>query len=85
MRPDELARAYGMTLRLARVRAGMSQEQLAVATSGHVSQITVSRIERGEASPSLVAAIALASALDTTVGRMLADAEREAHSSGVPA
>jgi putative transcriptional regulator len=61
--------AFGRLVRVFRERAGLTQTQLAARLGA--SQAAVAQIERGQASPSLELAAALASVLHTTVDELL--------------
>lgn len=64
MRKDRarIAKAFGVALRQARSRAGISQEELAL--RAEVDRTFVSRAERGERQPALTTVFLLAKALD---------------------
>jgi transcriptional regulator with XRE-family HTH domain len=70
----ESAVAFGRTLRARRQAAGVTQEELAYSAGVH--RTFVSLLERGERSPSFEAMRKLASALGTTAGDLVLDAER---------
>jgi transcriptional regulator with XRE-family HTH domain len=61
--------AFGRLVRVFRERAGLTQVQVAARLG--VSQAAVAQIERGQASPSLELADALARVLHTTVDELL--------------
>lgn len=63
MRKDraKIAKAFGVALRQARARSGISQEELALRAD--VDRTFVSRAERGERQPALTTVFLLAKAL----------------------
>jgi len=73
VRPD-LEKLCGIVLALHRQQAGMSQAQLAARL--RIPQSVVCRIERGQLPLRLSRLDALARALDTTAGAIVAAAER---------
>jgi transcriptional regulator with XRE-family HTH domain len=60
--------ALGEAVRTLRLKAEMSQEQLAEAAKTDLTQ--VGGVERGVRNPSYTALLRMAAALDTTVGRL---------------
>ncbi|RMG96334.1 MAG: XRE family transcriptional regulator [Deltaproteobacteria bacterium] len=62
-------RSLGDELRRLRRRAGLSQEALAERAGVHAKH--VQRIERGRCNPNLSTLVALAAALEVSVGRLL--------------
>ncbi len=71
---DHLQKHLGINVKLARVAAGLSQEELA--HRADVERAHLSQIERGLANPSLKLLSRLAQALRTDVVTLLSDAER---------
>ncbi|MET0558828.1 MAG: helix-turn-helix transcriptional regulator [Solirubrobacterales bacterium] len=71
-RTPELA-ALGETIRRMRLEVGLSQEKLAERAGTDLSQI--GGIERGLRNPSYATLVRLAGALDTTVGKIAAQAD----------
>ncbi|WP_442945323.1 helix-turn-helix domain-containing protein [Nocardioides sp. CCNWLW216] len=70
--PEPLATALADTLRVRRDLARLTQEQ--VAASAHISVQMVRRLEAGSSNPTLGTLRAVATALGTTVGSLLAEA-----------
>lgn len=62
--------SFGDNLRLARERAGLTQEALGHRADFHPTE--VNRIERGRRNPGLVTIVKLARALDIPAGELLA-------------
>ncbi len=71
---DTLTRRFGLALREARLKAGLTQEQLAHASGVHPTY--VSQVERGLLSPTLTKLEAMAGALGTRPHQLLRAAER---------
>lgn len=71
MRKDRarIAKAFGVALRQARVRAGLSQEALAL--KAEVDRTFVSRSERGERQPALATVFLLAKALEVAPSELV--------------
>jgi transcriptional regulator with XRE-family HTH domain len=72
--PDRVLSGLGRAIRAARIERGISQEALSLETGVHRNYI--GGIERGERSPSVVAVIKLAAALETSLGELFTEAER---------
>lgn len=66
--------AFGLAVRVRRTRLGLSQEAFASIAGLHRTYI--GSVERGERNISLANIHAIASALQTTPSRLLAEAER---------
>lgn len=60
---------FGSNVRAERARKGWTQEDLA--QSAGIAESYVGRVERGEASPSIVAAVNLANALGVEIGALI--------------
>lgn len=58
-----------MDIKTARIKAGVSQEELALAA--HVSRISIVRYESGERIPDLVTAVRIATALHCKVDDLI--------------
>jgi transcriptional regulator with XRE-family HTH domain len=69
----DLALAIGARLRAARLRTGMTQQQVA---EGRYTKAYISALENGLAKPSLAALRFVAGRLGTTTNELLADADR---------
>jgi 8-oxo-dGTP pyrophosphatase MutT (NUDIX family)/DNA-binding XRE family transcriptional regulator len=77
-RDPRLSRAFGRALKIARVRADQSREELAGAAGlGRADE--VGRFERGEREPTLSVFMALARALGVSTASLLAATEEELH------
>jgi transcriptional regulator with XRE-family HTH domain len=72
-RRKALSRAFGIVVREARVRAGLSQERLAFSAGVHPTYI--SQIERGVKSPTLDVVASLAKALHRDAHALIRNAE----------
>ena len=72
----ELKRAFGLAVRLERVRRGLSQRRLA--TAARVDRAHLSGIERGKVDPGIEVQYRLAQALGTSVMRLWAQVAAEA-------
>ncbi|MDR1168253.1 MAG: helix-turn-helix domain-containing protein [Heliobacteriaceae bacterium] len=68
-KPTELAKKFGMKIRIERVKLGMSQEKLAEAAN--LTRNTVSALERGENSPTLETIAVFAKAFNLDLPKML--------------
>jgi transcriptional regulator with XRE-family HTH domain len=83
---DEATQRLARRIRLERESRGWSLEVLA--SHSGVARSTISKIERGEASPTAVVLVRLATAFDLTLGGLLAraegDAERLVHAADQP-
>lgn len=66
---DEQVRAFGESMRTARVKAGLSQVRLSQAT--RLDRAAISFLERAERAPDLSTLIRVARALDTTPAELL--------------
>lgn len=66
---EKIAKAFGRALREARIRAELSQEELAF--KANVDRTFVSRAERGERQPALTTVFLLAAAVDLAPGRLV--------------
>jgi transcriptional regulator with XRE-family HTH domain len=66
--------ALGEAIRQLRLKAGMSQEQLAEGAGTDLTQI--GGIERGVRNPSYTTLLRLAAALETSVGELTSQADR---------
>ena len=77
MRQDrkDIARAFGIALRIARIRAGLSQEELAYKAG--VDRTFVSKAERGERQPALATVFLLAGGLAVEAEDLVAATQRE--------
>lgn len=75
MRKDRarIAKAFGVALRQARLRAGLAQEALAL--KAEVDRTFVSRAERGERQPALTTVFLLAKALDVPAAELVEAAQ----------
>jgi transcriptional regulator with XRE-family HTH domain len=71
--PDDLSRALGVRVRSLRDAAGMTLEQLARASG--VSRAMLSKVERGEKSPTIGVVSRIAAGLNTTLTALTADNE----------
>jgi len=67
----KLKKALGTAVRAARLRAGISQEELADRSG--LDRTYVGGVERGERNPSLISLGKIASGLNVTLSRLLAD------------
>lgn len=65
----EFARLFGLNLAKARLRMGLSQEELGFRASMH--RTAVSQLERGEHSPRLDSAVKLAAILEVPIDSLL--------------
>lgn len=74
MRDDLISRAFGINLRDARKRKGVTQEQLA--KRARLKRTSITNIEKGRQSLSLPALYALATALDVEVHELLPSRSR---------
>ncbi|MDE3075131.1 MAG: helix-turn-helix transcriptional regulator [Chloroflexota bacterium] len=81
--PPELLQAFGDTVRSLRLRAGLSQEELARRAGLHFTY--VSSVERGERNISLRNIHALASALGVAVSELFRSDDAAIDLSGEPA
>ncbi|MET0313118.1 MAG: XRE family transcriptional regulator [Hansschlegelia sp.] len=73
--PDDLAREFGERVRMLRDRAGMTLDQLAVRSG--VSRAMLSKVERGEKSPTIGVATRISHALGTSLSYLTGgDGER---------
>ncbi|MEW9552417.1 helix-turn-helix domain-containing protein [Nonomuraea sp. NPDC050783] len=66
---DDLAGAFGVNVRRRREEAGLTLEQLSVRSS--VSRAMLSKVERGEKSPTIGVASRIARALDTSLSDLI--------------
>ena len=66
---DALARAFGRGVRIVRKQKGVRQTDILIDTG--LSQQTISSIESGRVSPSLVSAVAIACSLGVPVDRIV--------------
>jgi transcriptional regulator with XRE-family HTH domain len=75
MRKDRarIAKAFGVALRQARERSGLSQEALAL--KAEVDRTFVSRSERGERQPALATVFLLAKALEVEPWELIKQAD----------
>lgn len=71
---DPTAQQFGEVLKEARLRSGLSQQELSFQASIHWTY--VSQLERGLKNPTLSVVLRLAAALDTSAGKLVADVER---------
>jgi transcriptional regulator with XRE-family HTH domain len=71
-----LQEAFGQVLRDVRLKCGLSQEQLALASG--LDRTFISLLERGLRQPSLATLVALAAPLQTTATQLVAETERRA-------
>lgn len=69
MDADEVAKAFGQTLRKFRKAAQLTQEQLALCA--HVQRNYVSELELGQKQPSVTTLLKLARALKVTPGEFI--------------
>ncbi|HEY6761088.1 MAG TPA: helix-turn-helix transcriptional regulator [Baekduia sp.] len=67
--PDDVVQAFARNLRAARIAAGMTQEDLALATGLDMSNI--SRYEAGDREPRITMVAKLAAHLDVSPGELL--------------
>jgi transcriptional regulator with XRE-family HTH domain len=72
-RGNQLQRAFGAAVRRARIKKGISQEQLADESGLH--RTYVSLLERGRRNPSLKVISLLAAALDTNIVSLVSGIE----------
>lgn len=72
---DRIQHAFGQTLRKHRNLRGFSQEKLA--ELANLDRTYISQIERGLKSPSMIALIALAKALDVKAHILVCEVEDE--------
>jgi transcriptional regulator with XRE-family HTH domain len=81
---DEQVRAFGESMRAARLGAGLSQVALSEAT--RLDRAAISFLERAERAPDLSTLVRIARALETTPAKLLAGVGLQpAHGSGLPA
>ena len=73
---NEVAVAFGQVLRRARIRAGLSQEELAHRCGRH--RTLMSMLERGVRQPSLTTVFRLARELNVKPSRLIARMELDA-------
>lgn len=71
---DPTAQQFGEVLKEARLRTGLSQQELSFQASIHWTY--VSQLERGLKNPTLSVVLRLAAALDTSAAELVADVER---------
>ena len=71
---DPTAQQFGEVLKEARLRSGLSQQELSFQASIHWTY--VSQLERGLKNPTLSVILRLASALDVTASELVAEVER---------
>lgn len=71
---DPTAQQFGEVLKEARLRSGLSQQELSFQASIHWTY--VSQLERGLKNPTLSVILRLASALDVTASQLVAEVER---------
>ncbi|MBL8279764.1 MAG: helix-turn-helix transcriptional regulator [Pelomonas sp.] len=71
---EGIARAFGETAKAARLKAGLSQEALALETG--IERSYISRLERGLSQPSLLALLKLAKGLGCELFELLAPVEK---------
>lgn len=69
---DKILTGFGQTLRQARVKRGLTQEDLALETD--IDRAFISRIERGVSAPSLFTIFSIAEALDINPGTLVKQA-----------
>lgn len=74
--PERVLQGLGEALRAARESRGLTQEALALETTVHRNYI--GGVERGERSPSVVAIVKLADALDVPLADLFRQAEQAA-------
>lgn len=75
---DPTAQQFGEVLKEARLRSGLSQQELSFQASIHWTY--VSQLERGLKNPTLSVVLRLAAALDTSAAKLVADVERRVSS-----
>lgn len=73
MRSPDILVAFGLAVRKARKRKGLSQESLADLCGLHRTYI--GGVERGERNLTLKSMVQISSALDTSVSKLVAEAE----------
>ena len=78
--PERVLQGLGRALQEVRDKRGLTQEALSLETGVHRNYI--GGIERGERSPSVLAILKLAGALDVSVSDLFRQAERLAASGG---
>lgn len=71
---DPTAQQFGEVLKEARLRSGLSQQELSFQASIHWTY--VSQLERGLKNPTLSVILRLASALDIAASQLVAEVER---------
>jgi transcriptional regulator with XRE-family HTH domain len=71
MEQSEILRTVGLNLRAARLRAGLSQEELGL--SSGLDRTYISGIERGVRNPTVVALAKVARGLDVSVSELVAE------------
>jgi transcriptional regulator with XRE-family HTH domain len=71
-----LQEAFGQVLRDIRLKSGLSQEKLALASG--LDRTFISLLERGLRQPSLTTLVTLAGPLQTTATQLVAETERRA-------
>lgn len=69
-----MTEVLGQILRRRRLKAGLSQEEVAFRAKSHQGYISL--IERGERSPSVVTLSLIADALDTSMTSIIREVER---------
>lgn len=72
---DPLVTSFGRVVRRRREALALSQEELGERTN--LSRNYIGMVERGETNPTLLVLRALAKALDTTMGALIADLEAD--------
>lgn len=72
---DKIVAGVTRRLRAAREAQGMSMNQLG--SLAGLDQVTISRIEKGERSPTLRSLVKIAEALGVTLSELLKEAENE--------
>lgn len=75
MASTRIVRTLGATIRELRVRAGMSQDELAV--QARVSRVYLGMLERGQRNVSFEVLYRVANALGTTVSGIIQEFERK--------
>ena len=70
---NDLERQFGIRVRAARERAGLTQEELAARVGRHVD--TISLIERGRTLPALKSAYTLAEVLEVPIAALMPELE----------
>jgi transcriptional regulator with XRE-family HTH domain len=69
----EVAEAFGVVLRARRLEANLTQEHLAF--EAEIQRVHVSKLELGQAQPTLAMLLILAKALDCTASELVAEVE----------